>query len=252
MATNQVSEGEVIQVTSAGNYTSGLPVELGELFGVPVATTTSGAQAALTVRGEFALVKEGGAGVAFALGDPVYWDGGNGRAVATANAGFSRIGVATDIAADAATSVNVLLDGFARPEEYITSSATLQGLGAAGAATTTRSNVPLWKNKTGRSVKLIGAQFRQNGPIELATDANDTYALSIGKTGAVSVVASVTYDDSPVLPAMTVATAMTIITTASADVFAANDELFATWACALNDAGKQMPNVEVQFTFQVL
>jgi predicted RecA/RadA family phage recombinase len=252
MATNQVSEGEVIQVTSAANYTSGLPVEIGELFGVPVATTTSGAQAALTVRGEFAIVKQGGAGVAFAQGDPVYWDGGNGRAVATPNGAFSRIGVATDTAANAATTVNVLIDGFARPEEYITSSATLQGLGAAGSATTTRANVPIWKNKTGRSVKLVAAQFRQNGPIELVSDTNDTYAISLGKTGAVSVVASVTYDDAPLLPAMTVATAMTIITAASANVFAADDELYATWSCALNDAAKQMPDVELQLTFQVL
>ena len=252
MATNQVSEGEVIQVTSAGNYTSGLPVELGELFGVPVATTTSGAQAALTVRGEFTLAKQGSASVVFALGDPVYWDGGNGRAVATANGGFSRIGVATDIAADAATSVNVLLDGFARPEEYITSSATLQGLGAAGAATTTRTNVPIWTNKTGRSVKLIGLSYRQAGPIQLTTDANDTYVLSFGKTGAVSVVAAVTYDDSPVLPAMTVLTDATIITAASADVFTTGQQLFSTWECALNDAAKQMPDVEVQFCFQVL
>jgi predicted RecA/RadA family phage recombinase len=252
MATNQVSEGEVIQVTSAANFTTGVPVEIGELFGVPVATTSSGAQAALTVKGEFSVTKQGGAGVAFAQGDPVYWDSGNNRAVATPNAGFSRIGVATDIAADAATSVNVLLDGSARPEEYITSSATLQGLGAAGAATTTRTNVPIWTNKTGRSVKLIGLAYRQAGPIQLATDTNDKYTLSFGKTGAVSVVASVVYDDSPVLPAMTVLTDATIITAASADVFTTGQQLFSTWECELNDAAKQMPNVEVQFCFQVL
>lgn len=252
MATNKRYDGPVLQIVAPSALTSGVPIEIGEMFGIPLADFASGANASLAVQGAWGITKQGGAGVAFAVGDPVYWDSGNLRAVATPNAGFSRIGTAIKAAADAATSVDVLINGFARAEEYITGSANLQGLGAAGAATTTRSNVPIWKNKTGRSVKLIGAQFRQNGPIELATDANDTYALSLGKTGAVSVVASVTYNNSPVLPAMTVSTAMTIITAASADVFAANDELFATWSCALNDAAKQMPDVEVQYTFQVL
>jgi hypothetical protein len=112
--------------------------------------------------------------------------------------------------------------------------------------------VPLWTNKTGRSVKLVGLNYRQAGPIQLTTDANDKYTLSFGRTGAVSVVAAVVYDDAPVLPAMTVSTAATIITAVSANVFAADEQLFATWECELNDAAKQMPNVEVQAIFQVL
>jgi predicted RecA/RadA family phage recombinase len=249
---NKVYDGDAIQVIAGGNTTSGLPIEAGELFGVPASSVSSGAPVALAVEGVFDLVKQGGAGITFAIGDPVYWDGGNGRATSAANSGFSRIGVCTATAADAATTVRVLLNGQARPEGYIAAGFTLQGLGAAGAATTTRSNVPLWTNKTGRSLKLIGLAYRQAGPIQLTTDANDKYTLSFGKTGAVSVVAAVVYDDAPVLPAFTVQTAATIITAASADVFAADQQLFATWECELNDAAKQMPDVEVQAIFQVL
>jgi predicted RecA/RadA family phage recombinase len=249
---NKVYEGETIQVIAGGNATSGLPIEAGELFGVPASSVSSGAVLAMDVQGVFDLVKQGSAGITFAIGDPVYWDGGNGRCTSAANSGFSRIGVCTATAADAATTVRVLLAGSARPEGYVSAVATLQGLGAAGAATTTRTNVPLWTNKTGRPVKLVGLNYRQAGPIQLTTDANDKYTLSFGRTGAVSVVAAVVYDDSPVLPAMTVSTAATIITAASANVFAADEQLFATWECELNDAAKQMPNVEVQAIFQVL
>lgn len=249
---NKVTEGETIQVIAGGAITSGTPFEAGELFGVPVSSVASGAVVALDVQGVFDLPKQGGAGIAFAIGDPVYWDAGNTRCTSAANGGYSRIGICTATAADAATTVRVLLAGSARPEAYIATSATLQGLGAAGAATTTRSNVPLWTNKTGRSVKLIGLAYRQAGPIQLTTDANDTYAVAFNKTGAVAVAANVIYDDSPVLPAFTVLTPATIITAGSADVFTADQQLFATWECALNDAAKQMPDVEVQMVFQVL
>jgi predicted RecA/RadA family phage recombinase len=249
---NKVYGGDIVQVIAGGNTTSGLPIEAGELFGVPASSVSSGAPVALAIEGVFDLVKQGGAGVTFAIGDPVYWDNGNGRATSAANSGFSRIGVCTATAADAATTVRVLLNGEARPEEYITVCAVIPGLYAAGAATTSRSNVALWKNKTGRSVKLIAASFRQVGAIEFASDANDTYAISLGRTGAVSVVAAVTYDDSPALPALTANTAMTVITAASANVFAADEELFATGTCAINDAAKMMPFIEIQATFQVL
>ena len=249
---NKVTESELIQVVAGGNATSGTPIEAGELFGVPVSSVSSGDVLALDTQGVFDLVKQASAGITFAIGDPVYWDNGNSRCTSAANSGFSRIGVCTATAADASATVRVRISGEARPEGYIAAGFTLQGLGAAGAATTTRSNVPLWTNKTGRSVKLIGLAYRQAGPIQLTTDANDKYTLSFGKTGAVSVVAAVVYDDAPVLPAFTVQTAATIITAASADVFAADQQLFATWECELNDAAKQMPDVEVQAIFQVL
>ena len=109
MATNVKFSFASVQVTAGGNYTSGTPVKIGTaLFGLPLASVSSGDQAALLVSGVVDMPKSGGTGgVTFALGDKVYWSG----SACTATATDSLIGVATADAANAATSVEVLFNG---------------------------------------------------------------------------------------------------------------------------------------------
>lgn len=108
MATNIKYQGLTVQVTAGGNYTSGTPVKIGTaLFGIPVATAASGAECAVMVTGVADLVKSGGTGVTFSLGDKVYWSG----TVATATATDSLVGVCTAAAANNDTKVEVSLNG---------------------------------------------------------------------------------------------------------------------------------------------
>ncbi len=108
MATNIKYQGLTVQVTAGGSYTSGTPIKIGTaLFGIPLASASSGAEVALMLTGVADIPKTGGGGITFALGDKVYWSG----SVATATATDSLIGVCTAAAADAATTVEVSLNG---------------------------------------------------------------------------------------------------------------------------------------------
>lgn len=247
MATNTIQDSATtVQVIAGGTYVSGTPVRIGSLFGVPQAAAVSGEEVALQIRGEVKLVKVASV-LAFAVGDKVYWDGTTCTGVVT----DQYIGVATRAATAASTELYVELAGQVIPASKKTVTARLQGLTAAGAATTTRTAIPIWKNNTGKTVTISHAQFRQCGAIEFASDANDTYAISLAKTGGVSIVASVTYDDSPVLPVFTAVQSMVIITAASANVLTAGQELFATWSCSINDVTKIMPDVEILIDYDV-
>lgn len=105
MATNQRYEGEVIPVVATGTWTSGQPVLAGSLFGVAVKAAANGDSVGLAIEGVWALPKQGGAGVTFAQGAKVYFDGTNCTAVAT----DTFIGIAQKAAVNADTTVNVLL-----------------------------------------------------------------------------------------------------------------------------------------------
>lgn len=108
MATNIKYQGLTVQVTAGGTYVSGTPVKIGTaLFGIPVASAASGAECAVMVTGVADLPKSGGTGVTFSLGDKVYWSG----TAATATATDSLVGVATAAALNAATTVEVSLNG---------------------------------------------------------------------------------------------------------------------------------------------
>jgi len=105
MATNQRYEGEVIPVIATGTWTSGQPVLAGSLFGVAVKAAASGDAVGLAIEGVWALPKQGGAGVTFAQGAKVYFDG----TYCTAVVSDTFIGIAQAAAINADTTVNVLL-----------------------------------------------------------------------------------------------------------------------------------------------
>lgn len=129
--------------------------------------------------------------------------------------------------------------------------AIIPGLYIAAAATTNRTANPLWTNNTGRSVKIHNISFRQVGALVFDTDVNNTYAISFAKTGAVDVVAAVTYDASPVLPVLNAIQAATVITAADANILANGNQLFATASCVIAGAGT-MPFIEVEIHYEVL
>lgn len=111
MSTKFIQEGEILTVAApTGGVTSGLPVAIGDLVGVPVASAAVGVDFAWQVEGVHSVVKSGSAGPAFAVGDPVYWTG----ALATTSSAYPLIGVATAAAGASATSVNVRLNGAAK------------------------------------------------------------------------------------------------------------------------------------------
>jgi predicted RecA/RadA family phage recombinase len=111
MSTKFIQEGEILTVAApTGGVTSGLPVVIGDLAGVPVATAAVGVDFGWRVEGVHSVVKSGSAGPAFAVGDPVYWTG----ALATTSSAYPLIGVATAAAGASATSVSVRLTGAAK------------------------------------------------------------------------------------------------------------------------------------------
>lgn len=137
MATNQRYEGEVVPVVAGGTYVSGTPVRIASMFGVPVHAATSGQTVGLAVEGVWALPKTGGGGITFALGAPVYWDG----SVCTATATDYFVGLCQLAAADADTTVNVLISGEARSPVILAGTATiLAGQSAITASVPTAFN----------------------------------------------------------------------------------------------------------------
>lgn len=111
MSTKYDQKGEILTVAApTGGVTSGTPVAIGDLVGVPVSTAAVGVDFAWQVEGVHTVPKSGSSGPVFAVGDPVYWTG----SVATTDSGYALIGVATAAAGASATSVNVRLAGSAK------------------------------------------------------------------------------------------------------------------------------------------
>ena len=181
---------------------------------------------------------------------------------------FSFVGMATPVVnptASAKTVLEFIFDaesavyrciGSTAPNNSLnqigTVTVTLQGLYAAGAAVTTRTDIPVWRNMTGRSVRIESIRLRQCGEAEFASDANDTYVISIDKTGAVSIVASVLFDAALVLPLFTVQAALTVITAGAANVLATADDLLVSFEIDINDAAKIAPFCELQINYTIL
>lgn len=77
-------DGNTPQIVAPGNLTTGVPVLINSLFGVPVATVASGGDAAMELDGIQELPKDGTGGPTFAVGAKVYWNEGTKLATATA------------------------------------------------------------------------------------------------------------------------------------------------------------------------
>ena len=111
MATNYTQEGKVIQYTAAADIASGAVVWVGGVPGIALTAIANGATGSVAIEGVFAIPKHNNAtpanGTAFAVGDPVFWDGSKGVATAV----LPRIGYCTESAGGSVTTVNVKLDG---------------------------------------------------------------------------------------------------------------------------------------------
>ena len=73
MAQNRLSSGKRLTITCpSGGCTSGLPLKVGAIIGVPQTTQLAGDLVGLDLTGEFTFPSDTGA--AWAVGDIVYWD----------------------------------------------------------------------------------------------------------------------------------------------------------------------------------
>ena len=107
---NFVQNGDYIEFTAGADVTSGQLVQGGDLHGVSMTAVANGAKGILALEGVFTLPKlTGAAGDATTAGGPVYFSSGS---VSGSDSSGTRkkVGYALAVAAQAATTVQVLLD----------------------------------------------------------------------------------------------------------------------------------------------
>jgi len=117
MGTTFRAPGEVVtRIAPAGGVTVNVPVQIGQLFIVPVETVAATLSFRGHVTGEHVLPKTGTQ--AWAEGAIVYWDDASG-ACTTVATGNLRIGSAAEVVDGGASTIQgrVRLDGVARPQE---------------------------------------------------------------------------------------------------------------------------------------
>ncbi len=106
MATNYVSKGDTVTVPApTGGVQSGVPVLIGVLFGVPLATAAEGVPVAIRTCGIFTMSK---ASQAFTVGQQLYWNNTNAQLTSTAS-GNTAVGPALAAAASGDATGRVLL-----------------------------------------------------------------------------------------------------------------------------------------------
>lgn len=113
MAQNHIACGDVLPYVAGGTVTSGTPLLVGDLLGVPLASGVSGDTISVAVEGVFSMAKRTHASTAaITQGSKVYWDDTNKRIDNTDNSGANKhIGWAYEAAISTAATVNVRLLG---------------------------------------------------------------------------------------------------------------------------------------------
>jgi predicted RecA/RadA family phage recombinase len=81
---NYVAKGDIIDLVAAGAITSGTPVVMTDVVGVPLISGVSGDTIPCAVEGIYELTKL--TGEAWTLGQKVYWDPGAVKCTTTAGA----------------------------------------------------------------------------------------------------------------------------------------------------------------------
>lgn len=104
MKAKSVQKGEYIDYTTAAAVSAGDIIYVGKMPCVVDFDAKAGEKVAIHVSGGYDVVKDANA---ISLGAPVYWDGTNGKATATAKADFLGICVAAALAGD--STVRILL-----------------------------------------------------------------------------------------------------------------------------------------------
>jgi predicted RecA/RadA family phage recombinase len=111
MATTYRKSGDVITCTApAGGVTTGVPVLIGSLFGIPETTAAEGAEFELKVVGEHELSKT--SAQAWTEGQKIFWNTGTSLCDSDSTTG-PLIGVATAVAANPSSTGRVRLNGSA-------------------------------------------------------------------------------------------------------------------------------------------
>lgn len=105
---NYVQAGNVLTLPAPYALTSGSGAKVGSIFGVAAETVASGATVDLATEGVFTLAKV--SAMAFAVGDPVYWDD-TAKLVTSTTTSNTRIGVVVTAAANPSGTVDVRLNG---------------------------------------------------------------------------------------------------------------------------------------------
>jgi predicted RecA/RadA family phage recombinase len=105
----RVREGKRINYTPSAAVDAGAIVDLGEMLGVAERAIAASAVGALTIQGEFAVIKDGTSGPIFAIGDAVFWDTVNSLAVRTGGSGCLYFGTCTVAAGTNDATVRALL-----------------------------------------------------------------------------------------------------------------------------------------------
>lgn len=157
MASNYINSGKNVDLTApTGGVTSGVGALIGRLFSIAMQTVAAAASFVGATAGSWTLAKT--SAQAWVAGDPIYWDNTNKRADNVPTAGFRRIGVAVDAAANPSSTGKVRLDWSIGP---------IQGDSAPAAAS---------KNTAG-AVTLTAAEVLGGIVVGDPTGAGRTYTL---------------------------------------------------------------------------
>lgn len=107
--------GDILELTApAGGVTSGVPVKIGQLLVIPIASAAAGAKFNGAIKGVFEMPVLGTD--VCAEGDLLYWDDGNSRLTKTAS-GSLLVGAAVGPSANGVTVVDCRLNGSALADE---------------------------------------------------------------------------------------------------------------------------------------
>ena len=107
MAQNRLGSGKRLTITCpSGGCTTGLPLKVGSIIGVPQTTQLSGELVDLDLTGEFTFPSDTGA--AWAVGDVVYWDD-TGKTFTKTSTSNTKAGVASAVKASGAVTGSVRL-----------------------------------------------------------------------------------------------------------------------------------------------
>lgn len=107
MATNYRQPGDTVTVIApTGGTTSGVGVQIGELFGIASTTEIATAEVELHIEGVFEVAKT--SALAIDVGDVVYWDD-TGKEVDKTSSSQKSVGIAVSAAANPSATVDVKL-----------------------------------------------------------------------------------------------------------------------------------------------
>lgn len=140
MASNYIQPGKDVDLTApTGGVTTGVGVLIGNIFGIAHKTA---AAAAAFVAGTAGIWKPAKTSAqAWAVGEKVYWDNTNARADNALAAGFRRIGVVAEAAANPSSTGKVRLDQAVGPIQPYEAAPAAASIATAGNVTLTAAQM---------------------------------------------------------------------------------------------------------------